>query len=634
MLTGDVKSPFIYLLSFFVSIPGFEGGSSGDTVSPAPSSPASPTPSLPPHQEVAPAPGKSPTSTTTATQTFAYCVHSLSSKTCLELLTNNVVTDEQLIFEFDYLKTLGSAFDIGKTKFKAAAVNRGLSKYHTAQASADFSSTVQKLNDLNYSISCLVERAQKEVTRLRQPASPSPVSPPHLLDDSCFSEPFSPVQPPSPTSNIPEVTFTDKVCRLIESIDFRDLSVPDILSELDVSDLGNCGRKTSYYGNQPYAYGRLHHRAQPFPGGGVFDKIFTRMFSLDPRFTRERFTCLVTLYDNGSCYIPSHSDDEPSISPGSEIYTISVGSPRVLRFLNREGPVQESLVNLPHGSLYAMSQSSQATWTHGIERDPNIFAPRISFTFRELQTLPNRPEKKQVPPIHEPEPVKPFINAGTHRRILFLSDSILRHTPDHIFSGRLPHYRVVKKTNFELSDVFGFEPEFKYSDIVVISSGINDLARYGKRAHVLADLVTKRLSACCLQNPHTTFIFSALLHTKFAWLNKACSDFNDMMFELATSVPNLSFFDAHEVLTSAISSAPLPFRVINPDDDGIHITFKARRVVTDQLANGVEYIASKREGVQISRLQGWHWPLRAQYRHKFHHLVASSCFSSSGFSAG
>ena len=165
--------------------------------------------------------------------------------------------------------------------------------------------------------------------------------------------------------------------------------------------------------------------------------------------------------------------------------------------------------------------------------------------------------------------------------------------------------------------MFGFEPQFAYSDIVVISCGVNDLSRYGRRAHVLADLVTTRLETCCKKYRSTTFVFSSILSTGRGGLNAAVGEFNKVMFELCTRVPNMAFFDSHSVvLSNGMSSPSSRVKVIRPDGDGIHISFDARRLITDQLVNGVELLARRREGLTASgRLQGWQWPLRPSYSH-------------------
>ncbi|KAL5251207.1 hypothetical protein ACHWQZ_G016796 [Mnemiopsis leidyi] len=91
----------------------------------------------------------------------------------------------------------------------------------------------------------------------------------------------------------------------------------------------------------------------------VFSTIFRRMQEkVGPEFTPDNYTCLVTYYASGMVGIPAHSDDEEQIEPGSDIFTISVGAPRTMRFVNKTGKVTEFDVSLAHGSVFSMEASS------------------------------------------------------------------------------------------------------------------------------------------------------------------------------------------------------------------------------------------------------------------------------------
>ena len=153
--------------------------------------------------------------------------------------------------------------------------------------------------------------------------------------------------------------------------------------------------------------------------------------------------------------------------------------------------------------------------------------------------------------------------------------------------------------------------------MVVISCGVNDLARYGRRPEVLADLVVRRLKECCAANKNTTFVFNSILHTSHGWLNEAIDTFNGIMFNVSLNVCNFTFFDSHSVLVSSPISKPRSASnvgVIAKDDDGVHITFAARRLITDQLVNGLHMLACGREGKHVTdRVHGWTWPLRREY---------------------
>ena len=117
------------------------------------------------------------------------------------------------------------------------------------------------------------------------------------------------------------------------------------------------------------------------------------------------------------------------------------------------------------------------------------------------------------------------------------------------------------------------------------------------------------------KHKNMTFVFTSLLSTSFGWLNRAIGSFNTIMFELAATIPNLRFFDAHQVLMSRpISTSGSNIPVIRSDGDGIHITFAARKLVTTELVKGLDIIACHREGVPVSdHLHHWKWPLRPSY---------------------
>ena len=622
-VTGDVS-----VLSSLVEStirPDFGGGSPGSGSSTTPGEAAITTPPLPPHGEVDQVRGELvDVGTQTIPQYFSF-----SAKTCLELLP--VLSDEQLEHELHYFKLLGCEMHVRAkaAEFKGGCISRELNKILMNQANNDFSKTLQKLETLTSTISHVTNNVTSIVTSNERPRNePSPASPvtsqqsadEAFLSASVSSDSISPVDTSTYTAD--GDILPDTVCSFISQFDNDDISVDDIVSQITFDKSHKGGRKTAYFGSLPYTYGNLTHHARPYPDCDIFAKLFEKLSTHDSSITAENFTCLATLYNDGSIGIPAHSDNEEEIYLGSNIYTVSVGATRKLRFLNRVGKIRERDVEVPHGSVYSMSAESQREWTHSLLPDRLVSEPRISFTFRRLRT-PTTQEppvsKSPVPPIKPPQPVKPRIAQGTHRRILFLTDSILKHTPPHIFNkvGSNNSYRCVTKMNYELANVFNFEPEFKYSDMVVISCGVNDLARYGRRPEVLADLVVRRLKECCANNKNTTFVFNSILSTSHEWLNDAIDSFNRIMFDVSLRVSNFSFFDSHAVLLDSPISGPRSARnvgVIDKDDDGIHITFVARRLVTDQLVNGLHMLACGREGKPVTdRVHGWVWPLRRQF---------------------
>ena len=91
----------------------------------------------------------------------------------------------------------------------------------------------------------------------------------------------------APTDSILEVKLDDEVCHMFDKsrLDFSDLNVDTVLEELIVESPATHGNwLVEYFGNIPYRYGAVKHDPSPYPVGGVFDLIFTRMQAVIPDF--------------------------------------------------------------------------------------------------------------------------------------------------------------------------------------------------------------------------------------------------------------------------------------------------------------------------------------------------------------
>ena len=596
----------------------FGGGASGQGNGAAPRTLVNATPPGPPLGEVEPLEGKPD-----SRQPRPY---SFSPKTCLELLKKGVLTDSQLEFERCHLKALGHDIDIRlRISTSRAIVVKALEDQLVSQICYEYGLDAQKHVHLVNHFSCAVQRAAAELERLTTiaaaaappvtpAATPSPVIDtsewkPHTTDP--HSDRYSPEQ-------VPTATMDPSVCtvRGFDCVDFRDLSVDAVMDQLNIDrPASNGSRTTAYYGKIAYSYGHMTHEPHPYPECDLFTKIFDRMSSVDPDFTRESYTCLVTLYQDGRSSIPPHSDNEAQIVPDSTIYTISVGAPRSLVLQNQVGVISETSVLIPHGSLYSMSRESQTSWKHSIAADESVTTPRVSFTFRRLLPLTELPPRPRAPPITHPDNYQ-SPNApprGTHDRVLLLTDSILAGTPPQIFD-RVDGHRCIKKMNKQLVDIFNFEPEFRFTSTVIISCGVNDMSCYGLRAHVLADLVTRRLLNTCRKHSGTTFIFNSVLHTRHRWLNEEIDNFNRMMFELSFHAPNLKFFDSHDVLLNNRLSRRTADVIQSSDPRGVHITHAARHLISDNLVLATDDMdCTRKKRALHPRLRRWSWPIRWQF---------------------
>ena len=423
------------------------------------------------------------------------------------------------------------------------------------------------------------------------------------------SSPSTPIQ--EQVQIVQNHTLPLSVCNVVSTDLMAGLSVDGILQQIPITKTLRGGRKVEYFGSVPYVYGDIHHDAKSYPECDLFNNLFDKLSKeVDPNITRENYTCLLTLYENGGVGIPRHHDTVQQI-PGHNIYTISVGAERDITFISSEGPLLEKNVTLTHGSVYSMSTESQATWSHSIKPDKHVTQPRISITLRRLTNVGAKSSNKaEIPPIREPSRGG-RIEGNSHGRVLLLADSIMKHTPEFVFN-KLGDYRCIKKVNYQLANALQFEHEFKYSDYVVFACGINDLARYGKSPTALADEFLGPLRDVCARHPNTTFVLSSLLSTKFSWLNAAAGQFNKLAFKLSLELENFVFYDSHAVLVES------EVHVLDNGGDGVHVTSTARRKVTDRLVEALSFDVSKRSGrvtkANKGRWAGYSWPLRPEFR--------------------
>jgi alkylated DNA repair dioxygenase AlkB len=395
--------------------------------------------------------------------------------------------------------------------------------------------------------------------------------------------------PSTPQVQLPEpVSFLDYT--------FEDVGYPDIsaMFDWDSSQKMSGNRQVLYFGNVPYSYGKFSkHEATPYPEDPLFERIFKEIGDRDTDFTEANFTCLVTLYKDGKSYVLPHSDNEGSITPGSNIYTLSFGERRTLHFNNEKGPLTPAASSLEHGSVNIMTRASQDFWKHEIRPEKEIVGPRISLTFRHLRSPSDTPA--QPPPqsttqtVAETESVPVAV-----MRSLFLTDSILSATPPHLLAAT--NHQCLKKLNYRFEHIFNYEDEFQYSDQVIISCGVNDLHKYRHTANSLFELSGSRLSQSCKAHPNTQFIFNSVLLVKsMPWLNEEIEKFNEFMYKLCSALPNLHFFDSHATLMKArLEEVYVPKEKDSRYGNGIHITFGAKKVVVSGLARYVRSLARSR----------------------------------------
>ena len=141
-------------------------------------------------------------------------------------------------------------------------------------------------------------------------------------------------------------------------------------------------RSVEYYGEYPYRYSNTTHDPKPIASNNYLCNIINQLKIMMPNYCFN--SALITKFNDGSQYIGYHSDDEDSISPDSDIVTISLGESRILKFKAKHDNGQpEVSTKLVHGDLYSMSKKSQNYFKHSVPSDYST-NPRISITFRQI----------------------------------------------------------------------------------------------------------------------------------------------------------------------------------------------------------------------------------------------------------
>ena len=555
---------------------------------------------------------------------------SFSAKTCHELLHDNHLSDEQLDYEFNYCRSvLGVDFGYRSPTEKLAKSTKlnCIDKSLVDQVKLDMNVLISKfvkldMNDLIprfdntksekiiRTITKLIDKAETLQCALEKSVTHRDYV--HLSNnnntnsDNTESEHtehrLSPTHTSSNVLPIPVHVYND-----VENL--KSICIDDLLTNITLERISH--RQVAYFGNIDYSYGNVTHRSRPYPDNTYLDKIFSILSEkLDlPEFNKDTYTCLYTLYSDGSEYIPPHQDSERCIDPDSSIINVSFGASRDMLLTSIMG--DEVKHTLHSGTVNTMSYLSQFFWSHSIPTS-SCTLPRLSLTFRKLVKRDSPPPIRRplLTPDNPPPPPSCISSSSSvpeprPRRGLLGTDSIHAGFPVHHPAKDVVY---VKKINYELHNLDKCERLFMYFDLVFISCGVNDLARYRKSGRYMADFICDRLRRYSELYPSTCFVFNSILHTDFVgdgWLNDAISLVNEAVFRLSVDTDNLWFFDSHCVYKYSY----LDFDVIDYRSQGIHITYAAKLHITPVIVSCITHLLNK------SPLTGDHWPLRPEFGH-------------------
>lgn len=92
---------------------------------------------------------------------------------------------------------------------------------------------------------------------------------------------------------------------------------------------------------------------------------------------------LVTYYRDGYDHLTWHADDEAELGDAPVIASLSLGATRQFQYRPKQGGEDRSLP-LHDGELMLMRPEFQWHWQHAVPVEPEVLAPRINLTFRQV----------------------------------------------------------------------------------------------------------------------------------------------------------------------------------------------------------------------------------------------------------
>ena len=363
-----------------------------------------------------------------------------------------------------------------------------------------------ELNQLYQSIKGDLNNLQEEVERFNKGScSVGSIDNSQPHEDQLHKEPSVTM---SPSEEPPYTSLTE------------DFLEEDLLTQLNtyVNSVGDKfletakNRKTLYFGEYGYKYGETKHGPAASP-----DIIKSLMASVQEKFPDEHFnSCLISQYDNGSDFCPSHKDDEPWIDPKSNICTISIGCQRTMRFSKPNNMADDlepesSDLQLPINSMLIFSRKSQETWKHSVIPDKAITSKRWSFTLRHIK----------------PHFMNSTIIVGdSNTQDLKFGDS------KGCFGAWIPGDRIKAG---RINDIPDPDKLYPYQNLL-LHVGLNDINRRNREtSKELISNLDLKCKSISQAYPNMKIYISLLLPTTNQELNSAINEFNQKLHMLVDS---------------------------------------------------------------------------------------------------
>ncbi len=243
---------------------------------------------------------------------------------------------------------------------------------------------VKALEDMQKKSDDKFESLQTQLTKLTssmQQNKATPASYPPRLQEA-EPQPEKKWKLPPPSRSLPppshDFTHTKKVVPdFLKDEEYQ--KVKDLLDSEVFSAEG--GRGVVQYGDHyEYMGSKSNSKVKPIPE--LLQNILDRLNSEHTSGNYKLNSILVNKFEGPDSHLPEHSDDEYSISPVSDIFTISLGDTRTITYKDSLSGTELQHVATP-GSLYTMSRDSQSVFRHRIDKDPTFVEKvRYSITVR------------------------------------------------------------------------------------------------------------------------------------------------------------------------------------------------------------------------------------------------------------
>ena len=141
------------------------------------------------------------------------------------------------------------------------------------------------------------------------------------------------------------------------------------------------GREVASFGEEYQYTGAPRSNIKEIPP--QLEALIAQIKSIDEYSAADLNQIVINKYVGEDSFLPEHSDNESTIKPESNIFTLTLGTPRTVIFGDKcNGETKE--ITPDTNSLYVMSQQSQLYWSHRIDKEPSDLSTRYSITLRSV----------------------------------------------------------------------------------------------------------------------------------------------------------------------------------------------------------------------------------------------------------